>query len=62
MNPITVRMNGPSGETVTEIADFRGNGGERQSFRLRVPGGLTTVSLVFLPGSRFDLEGLTFRS
>ena len=61
VNTITVRMTGEEGETITEIADFRGPDGMSQSFRIRVPGGRCKVSFVFLPGSRFDFEGFRFK-
>ena len=61
VNAITIRMTGADGNTVTEIADFRGNGEFRQAFPVRVPGGKCTVSFVFLPGSDFDFSGFQFK-
>lgn len=60
-NAVTVRMENDRGESMTELAMFRGNAGDTQSFRVRVPGGMCSVSLVFLPGSCFDLYGFVFR-
>ena len=60
-NTISVRVtNETTGESVTELAEFKGDGGERQRFDIRVPEGNCTVSFVFLPGCRFDFEGFWF--
>ena len=59
-HPITVRMTDEKGDSMTEIVSFQGSGPKRQAFSVRVPQGLSTVSFVFLPGSRFDFEGFTF--
>ena len=59
-NPITVRIAGESGEHAAQIADFLGQGGGRQRFTLSVPGGVCTVTFIFLPGSQFDFEGFRF--
>ena len=61
LNAVTLRITGKAGESVTEIANFVGTKRCRQSFRIRVPEGLCTVSFVFLPGCRFDFYGFTFR-
>ena len=60
-NAVTVRFRNGDGETETAVADFLGDGGEEQSFRMRVPGGICEVAFVFLPGSRFDFESFRFR-
>ena len=60
-NAVTVRTENENGESLTELAMFRGNSKAEQTFPVRVPGGRCTVSLVFLPGSRFDLYGFEFR-
>ena len=60
-NTISIRITSETGETTTELAEFRGNGGARQQFRLRVPAGNCTVSFVFLPGCQFDFAGFQFR-
>lgn len=59
-NAVTVRIRNETGESRTELAMFRGNGNREQTFRIRVPGGLCTVSFVFLPGCRFDFFGYEF--
>ena len=63
VNSITVRFTGKDGDALTEIIDFRGAGevaSSRQVFSVRTPGGLCSVSFVFLPGSRFDFDSFTF--
>ena len=60
VNAITIRITGENGESVNEIADFRRMRGEKQLFRIHVPGGICTVTFVFLPGSRFDFESFRF--
>ncbi|MDO5435179.1 MAG: glycoside hydrolase family 2 TIM barrel-domain containing protein [Clostridia bacterium] len=60
-NAVTIRMENDRGENLTELAMFRGDAGTEQSFPIRVPGGMCSVSLVFLPGSCFDLYGFVFR-
>ena len=60
INAITLRMENEAGDAVTEVVRFAGGGEETQRFRVRVPGGKTTVSFVFLPGSQFDFEGFAF--
>ena len=61
VNAVTIRMTGRDGQTLTEIADFTGQGGSVQSFPVHVPGGLCSVSFVFLPGSQFDFYGFRFQ-
>lgn len=61
-HPITVRIQNADGEESTQIAGFCGNGGGVQTFELHTPGGLCTVTFVFLPGSRFDFAGFQFIS
>nr|MCR4876579.1 DUF4982 domain-containing protein [Clostridiales bacterium] len=61
-NAITLRMRGGDGETLTELLNFQGQEREKQTFRIRVPGGNTEVSFVFLPGSRFDFFGFRFET
>jgi len=56
VNAVTVRMTGEDGETLTEIANFRGPGGESQTFELPLTRGVSTLSFVFLPGSSFDFS------
>ena len=59
-HPITVRVQNAAGEETTQIADFAGDGGYEQAFALQIPGGMCTVTFVFLPGSQFDLDGFQF--
>ena len=59
-NTVTIRISGENGESITEIAEFSGNGGNVQRFQVKIPGGKCTVTFVFLPGSRFDFEGFRF--
>ncbi len=59
-NAIHLRMENEAGETVTELVPFRGTEEGAQSFRVRVPGGVTRVSFVFLPGSQFDFGAFRF--
>jgi len=59
-NAITLRIRNGQGEETTEVADFSGKGGEEQVFPVRTPGGLCSVTFVFLPGSAFDFEAFRF--
>lgn len=59
-HPITVRIQNDDGDEITQIAEFAGDGGHEQSFCLQVPGGMCTVTFVFLPGSQFDFAGFQF--
>ncbi|MBR2824506.1 MAG: DUF4982 domain-containing protein [Clostridia bacterium] len=59
-NAITLRLANAAGDTATEALRFRGPGKGRQTFDLTALPGKNTVSFVFLPGSRFDLEGFRF--
>ena len=61
VNTIMVRIRAKDGTETTEPAGFRGSGEQKQEFRMRVPAGSCSVSLVFLPGSSFDLDGFAFR-
>lgn len=60
-NPITIRMQDAHGHEHTEMVTFKG-GDERstQRFTLSVPGGMCSVTFVFLPGSHFDFYGFRF--
>ena len=60
INAVTIRMESPTGGSVTEVVRFRGTEKGTQRFRIAVPGGNTAVSFVFLPGSRFDFAGFRF--
>ena len=57
---ITVLISNEDGENVREVADFAGEGSKEQLFRMHIPGGLCTVTFVFLPGSHFDFEAFQF--
>ena len=59
INTITVKVAGES-ECVTEAADFKGSGRSVQRFYIQIPERKCCVSLVFLPGSRFDFYGIRF--
>ena len=59
-HPITVRVQNTAGEESTQIAEFMGKDGAEQTFGLHVPGGMCTVTFVFLPGSDFDFDGFQF--
>ncbi|MBE5799113.1 MAG: glycoside hydrolase family 2 protein [Clostridiales bacterium] len=60
-NPITVRIQRADGEETTQIAEFV-RGTDEQCFMLDVPGGMCTVTFVFLPGSQFDFERFWFEA
>ncbi len=61
-NPVTIRFENEQGETLTTLAQFRGGGPTCQTFDVDVLGGVCTISLVFLPGSRFDFFGFQFEA
>jgi beta-galactosidase len=61
VNTVTIRIRNEAGEETTEAADFLGAGGEEQTFRVHTPGGLCSVTFVFLPGSAFDFESFRFQ-
>ena len=60
-NPITIHIRREDGEEIREVAAFHGEG-TQQHFDLPVPGGLCTVTFVFLPGSQFDFECFRFEA
>ena len=61
VNTITIRITGEDGKSTVAAADFTGNGQNTQVFPICVPGGICTVSFVFLPGSHFDFEQFRFQ-
>ena len=61
-NPVTVHIRREDGRETTGIAAFTAGGGAQQRFDLAVPGGLCTVTFVFLPGSQFDFAGFRFEA
>ena len=60
VNSITLHIRNGNGEETTGVADFLGTGGAEQHFRIRTPGGMCSVTFVFLPGSAFDFESFRF--
>ena len=61
INSVKIHIQGESGEETETVADFLGNGGAEQLFRVRVPEGKCSVTFVFLPGSSFDFEAFRFQ-
>lgn len=59
INTITVKVAGET-QSVADAADFRGPGRSFQRFKIHIPERKCSVSLVFLPGSKFDFYGLRF--
>lgn len=60
VNPVTIRFENEAGETLTTLAQFKGEGRSRQVFDVEVLPGVCTVSFVFLPGSQYDFYGFQF--
>jgi beta-galactosidase len=62
VNPVAVRFSQADGSESTSLCPFvRAERTERQIFSVTVPQGESSVSFIFLPGSRFDFDGFTFR-
>ena len=61
VNPVTVIISGDNGESIRETADFSGRNGKEQFFKVRIPGGMCSVTFVFLPGSHFHFEAFRFQ-
>ena len=61
VNTIMIRIRTEDGTETTQPAEFRGDGGRKQRFPIHIPAGRCSVFFVFLPGSRFDFDGFTFR-
>jgi hypothetical protein len=60
-NPITLRMQTSDGGERTEMVAFRGGKGRcEQRFAVSVPGGVCSLTFVFLPGSCFDFYSFRF--
>ena len=59
-NAITVRMENEDGESANEVAVFQGGMKGKQAFPVSLLRGKNRISLVFLPGSQFDLYGFGF--
>jgi len=60
-NPITIRFQNTEGETLTALAQFRGNERGWQEFAMDVLPGVCSVTFVFLPGCKFDFYAFRFR-
>lgn len=60
VNAVSLRFENEKGESAAEMLRFHGPGKGQQTFSVSVPEGKNRVSLVFLPGSRFDLYGFCF--
>lgn len=60
VNPVTIRFENETGESLTTLAQFKGEGRSQQVFDVEVLPGVCTVSFVFLPGSQFDFYGFQF--
>ncbi len=60
VNTVTVRVAGPDGEEEPAVCGFRRSERGEQTFSLKVPRGMCTLSFVFLPGSSFDFYGFRF--
>ncbi len=60
VNAITVRIRNENGKETVNVANFRGGAEGEQRFDTELPGGLCTVTFVFLPGSSFDFESFRF--
>ena len=61
-NTIHLRIKNESGEETVTACEFAGTGESTQRFPVTVPAGRSTVSFVFLPGSRFDFDSFRFLS
>lgn len=59
-NPITVRFQNEAGESLTTLAQFKGNDRGWQAFELDVLSGICSVTFVFLPGCQFDFFRFRF--
>ena len=60
-NTVTVHIRNREGEETTDAVDFSGSAGTEQFFRINIPGGICTVTFIFLPGSSFDFESFRFQ-
>ena len=57
---ITVRIEDQSGKSISALCEFREGTDTLQTFPVPVLPGLCRVTLIFLPGSRFDFDSLQF--
>ena len=60
VNTVNIRICNEKGDENVSAAEFNGQGEAVQRFRVPVPEGNCTVSLVFLPGSDFNLRSIRF--
>lgn len=60
-NPITIRIANEAGESLTTLAQFKGDARGEQTFPVEVLPGMCTVSFVFLPGCQFDFHAFCFK-
>ena len=60
VNTVTLRIRNEEGNEITDAVEFSGNGDAEQVFHVHVPGGMCSVTFVFLPGSRFDFSFFRF--
>ena len=60
VNSIHIRFSSPTEGVISAIAEFRGGPESSQRFPVCIPASAGTLSLVFLPGSRFDLYAFRF--
>ena len=60
VNTISIRVKNEAGDENTSVAEFAGDGSQKQRFTVPVPNGLCSVSFVFLPGSNFDFHAFRF--
>ncbi len=61
INTINIRIKNERDEETVSAAEYDGQKGGVQQFRMSVPEGKCTVSFVFLPGSAFDFNAFRFR-
>ena len=61
-NTITCKWTDEAGNSQMDSLPFSGTGRKVQPFRIHVPKGINTLSLIFLPGSQFDFYRLRIRT
>ena len=60
VNTVSVRIRNNEGKEAVSVFNFERERGKTQRSAVSVPGGLCTVTFVFLPGSQFDFYGFRF--
>ena len=60
VNTVSVRIRNNEGKEAVSVFNFEREHGKTQRSAVSVPGGLCTVTFVFLPGSQFDFYGFRF--